>query len=61
MDKVYQVIEGYYFTGESSESVFGTYSTMEKAQARLKQLIKKRKVDAKHTFVKEIIVDVDVD
>jgi hypothetical protein len=61
MDKVYQVIEGYYFISETHETILGTYSTEENAQIRLEKLKQQAKVNPDHVFIKEIVLDVDVD
>ncbi len=61
MEKVYQVIEGYYFIGETHETVWGTYSTREKAQIRSEQLEQQAHKDPSHIFIKEIYLDVDID
>jgi hypothetical protein len=61
MDKVYQVIEGYYFIAETHETILGTYSTKENAQIRLENLKQQAKVNPGHVFIKEILLDVDVD
>lgn len=61
MDRVYQVIEGYYFIAETHETILGTYSTKEKAQIRLINLKQLEKVNPAHIFIKEVLLDVDVD
>lgn len=60
MEKVYQVIEGYYFLAETNETVWGTYSTKEGAQIRIDKLKQEAKVNPAHLFIKEIELDVDV-
>lgn len=60
MNKVYQVIEGYYFMAETHESIWGTYSTRERAQIRLEKLQQEVKVSPAHLFIREIELDVDV-
>lgn len=61
MNKVYQVIEGYYFMAETHETIWGTYSTQERAQIRVDKLQQQAKVNPAHLFIKEIELDVDVD
>jgi len=60
MDKVYQVIEGYYLYAETYETILGTYSTKEKAQNRIEKLTQAG-FDPYHLFIKEVILDLDVD
>lgn len=60
MTKVYQVIEGYYFMAETHETLWGTYSTRERAQIRIEKLKQETKVNPAHLFIKEIELDVDV-
>lgn len=60
MNKVYQVIEGYYFLAETNETVWGTYSTRERAHVRLEKLKQEAKINPAHLFIKEIELDVDV-
>jgi|GEM_PF-1784373 hypothetical protein len=61
MEKVYQVIEGYYFIQETHETILGTYSTREKAQIRSEKLKQQAKFNPNHIFIKEICLDVDID
>jgi len=61
MDKVYQVIEAYYYSGETHETLLGTYSTKEKAQIRLEKVKQQSNVNASHIFIKDIWLDVDID
>jgi hypothetical protein len=60
MNKVYQVIEGYYYVGETHERTLGIYSTLERANKRMEQLIKMKEVDGNHLFIKEVMLDVDI-
>jgi len=60
MKKVYQVIEGYYYVGETHERTLGTYSTLENAKKRMERLIQLKEVDGNHLFIKEIMLDVDI-
>jgi hypothetical protein len=58
---VYQVVNGLYCIGETQETIYGTYSTKEKAEERKNKLIKDNKIDMKHTFIYEIEIDKDVE
>lgn len=60
MTKVYQVIEGYYYSDEKHETLLGIYSTREKAQIRSEQVKKQGNVDPCSIFIKEIQLDVDI-
>jgi len=60
LNKVYQVIEGYYYTDEKHETLLGIYSTREKAQIRSEQVKKQANVDTCSIFIKEIQLDVDI-
>lgn len=61
MDKVYQVIEGFYFTGEIQERFFGTYTTRERAEERIEKVIQKDNVCPENVYIKEILLDVDIE
>jgi len=61
MDKVYQVIEAYYLIAETHETLWGIYSTKEKAQIRSEKVKQQSNVDPSHIFIKEILLDVDID
>lgn len=59
MDKVYQVVEGLYFIGESQETIFGTYSTQSKAEERLDTIRQYENVCSENTFIREIELNID--
>lgn len=59
MDKVYSVIEAYYFIDETHETVWGTYSTREKAQIRSDKVKQMANVNPNHIFIKDVPLDVD--
>jgi hypothetical protein len=61
MDKVYQVIEGFYFYGETQETLYGTYSTEEKAVKRKNELLQRDNICEEHLYIKEIILNVDIE
>lgn len=60
MNKVYQVIEAYYYIDETRETLLGTYSTREKAQIRSETLKQQSNIDSSHIFIKDILLDADV-
>lgn len=59
MDRVYSVIEAYYLIEETHETVWGTYSTREKAQSRSDEVKQMTNVNPSHIFIKDILLDVD--
>jgi hypothetical protein len=61
MDKIYKVALIFSCPGEIQETVYGYYSTLEKAEARKSFIIKTKKENEKDLYIDEIIIDKDIE